>query len=396
MVEVNRQESQSVSGIAFLPWLEIREKRRIGPVRLLPYRRGELPGNLPFATQADIDSVLGAYADERNRKVRSATIVELDGWQTGQPPERVLVEAFRVRRALAFGALSERRLFQGHWKYCNADQYAIAVQRYEPGAAGRVAYTTRRRDGGLQRLWTSNDAIFRRPEHVSVTDALSVDEALVAALLSEVRLPAELEAAIEEFNCANSDSASVPEHVELVMMKTALEGLLGAGASAASLASRLHDAAMRAGVLQDATNEEGMLDWRKRYQAAPSRLAAWARDFSAMRGASAHANERGRLNFVLTLRGHLAFASILFPLLMRFRLQELGVLEMPVLERHRLRRIEEFLRFDPFPLNVEPEGEHPWVAVENRAATDRAAEVMRQQLNDAYDRATVRSRDESR
>jgi hypothetical protein len=52
-----------VSFVAFFPWVHLREPLSIGPVRLLPYERGTLPGALPHAAQEDIDAVLAAYAD---------------------------------------------------------------------------------------------------------------------------------------------------------------------------------------------------------------------------------------------------------------------------------------------------------------------------------------------
>lgn len=170
--------------VAFLPWVAIDEPRTIGPLRLLPYHRGKLPGELPNATQADIDGILNAYANRPRNKIKKATILELGEWQTGMDAQDVLPALFRARNALAFAALSHRQLFRQHSGYCNYDTYSLVVQRYAPGNAGTFAFTTRRRDGGTNQLWSSDELAFHRPNHVDPHARLSIDEPLLAALLS--------------------------------------------------------------------------------------------------------------------------------------------------------------------------------------------------------------------
>src|SRR6267142_710509 len=154
------------SAVAFLQWVYLDQPITIGPLRLLPYHRGKLPGPQPRATQADIDAVLNAYSNRPRNKIKKATILELGEWQTGTDPENALPALFRARNALAFAALSRRRLFRQDFDYCNYDTYSLVVQRYAPGDVGTFAFTSRRRDGGTTQLWSADEFAFHRPNHV--------------------------------------------------------------------------------------------------------------------------------------------------------------------------------------------------------------------------------------
>jgi hypothetical protein len=113
--------------IALLPWVHCREMLTVGPLRILPYAYGQVPGRLPNADQADIDAIFGAYAIRPNVFVKQASIVEFAGWQTGMDVEAADNAAlFRARDALAFAALAKRQLFRGHFNYTNSDMKRLA------------------------------------------------------------------------------------------------------------------------------------------------------------------------------------------------------------------------------------------------------------------------------
>lgn len=48
------------NAIAFFSWTFAERAVSVGPLRLLPYGKGKLPGDQPFVTQTDIDGVLTA------------------------------------------------------------------------------------------------------------------------------------------------------------------------------------------------------------------------------------------------------------------------------------------------------------------------------------------------
>jgi hypothetical protein len=279
------------SALAFLPWVVIDEAMTIGPLRLLSYQQGKLPGNLPNATQVDIDRVLYAYSNRPEAKIKKATILELGEWQTGMEVQDVLPALFRARNAIAFAALSQRRLFQQHFDYCNYDAYTLVVQRYAPGDARTFAFTTRRRDGGTSHLWSSDEFAFHRPNHVDLNSRLSVDEPLLATLLSMSDSNSSLLEAVVEFNCANTDSPDVPLHVEIVMVKSAFEWLLDIGQQVNEFVKALKRCLND---IQPIAPRDGPLRsrWRSARPKGTRPLEAWAMEFCDIRGASAHGASR--------------------------------------------------------------------------------------------------------
>ena len=74
-------------------------------------------------------------------------------------------------------------------------------------------------------------------------------------------------------------------------------------------------------------------------------IECWAKDFCDLSGVAAHSNNRKTDRFVWSEFWHLAFASILFPLLVKARLAELGCLEIKEIDKEHLKFIERIEKF---------------------------------------------------
>ena len=99
------------------------------------------PGDEPNVSQANIDAVLAAYAERKDHLVLEATLMEIGHWRLGQEiNDQVRAQLFRARELIAFAALAKRRLFQGHFGYCNFDTYAFVIQNYAAGAVGGFSF----------------------------------------------------------------------------------------------------------------------------------------------------------------------------------------------------------------------------------------------------------------
>jgi hypothetical protein len=344
--------------------VHVREPVIVGSLRLLPYVRGSLPGAQPHAEQHAIDAVLAAYADSPGRIVKKATIVELGDFRTGMKVCDIAA-LFHARHVLAFSALAARRLFHQWHGYCNADAYQLVVQAYDVGSIGAFAFTSRRRDGGTSHVWNSTSFAFYRPAHVHPDAVASLDVSLAEALLRTAPRDSDLHHAIIEFDSANTDSSDIPEHVEVVMTKSAFEFLLAIDEKAQEFVAALDD---RVGsLLLEPVDGPLREKWEKRW---PNRslLAAWAHEFCAVRGGAAHGKERRAGRFVWSERAHLAFASVLFPLVMRKVLEDQQVAPMTPYEVARLKLVQSYLVVDPFaPHEVDVSGEHSWNKLENEA-----------------------------
>jgi hypothetical protein len=363
--------NESVLGgvAAFFPWITIDEPLNLGTrLRLLPYRVGKAPGDLAHATQKDLDGILEAYGNRPTVRVPAATILEVDDWLTGVEDIQIKTRLFQARIAIGFSALAHRQLFSGHIGYCGYDSYSLVIQRYRVGDTGMFAFDTRRRDGAVKHMWGADEFAFQRPLHVDTRARMEFDHELAQVLFE---LPAagasELYEALREFNSANTDSADVPPHVEVVMMKSAFEWLLGISEKSKEFVHALDV------LLPDSDREEvesGPLQerWRKRFSQAVRPLHAWAQEFCDLRGAAAHGTRRHGQRFVWSTAAHLAFASTLFPLLVKRRLALSGNWQLSSRDAQRLRRIDSFLMHDPFAHhNDESDESHPWTQLEMQA-----------------------------
>lgn len=101
------------------------------------------------------------------------------------------------------------------------------------------------------------------------------------------------------------------------------------------------------------------------YQHESRLLNAWAKDFCAVRGKSAHGSDKRA--FVWSNQRHLAFISVLFPLMVKQVLSDEGLLTMHEFDIERLRRIETYLANDPFDFDWHSDETHPWSETSSKA-----------------------------
>jgi len=367
-------------GVAFLPWVGLSAPLTIGRLRLLPYERGKAPGDVAHCTQESLDRVMSAYAGHQDRGIEDATLIEVGDWYTGMDADGKINEFFRLRDFIGMAALAKRRFFT-HFQYCNFDTYHLVVQRFTKTSAGKQAVMSRRRDGSTMAYWAAKDFAFHRPMHVDGRASVDLEEALLKALLD---LPAGSDhvlEAIREFAHANTDSPDVMPHVELIMMKSAFEWLLDSGPDIHPFRKAL--AAAFAGIKRIEDQEikgprKGA--WQKAWPKADNLLDAWAREFHALRGSSAHGVQRNAPKFVWPLHTHLLFTATLFPLLLKMWCERKGLYKLDLRDREKLRRIEQYIAEDPldpkYGEDNDEEIENPWKALEDECSLILLAQRM--------------------
>jgi hypothetical protein len=232
------------------------------------------------------------------------------------------------------------------------------VQRYGSPHQGAFAFSTRRRDGGTQYLWDTEEFAFLKPLHVNARATIEVDKKVLAALLLADRDNGLCFDSIVEFNRANTDSNDVPLHVEIVMIKSAFEWFFGIGHGAAEFAEAMNKCISLA---SRAPSGPLLTQWRQRWPNSKRLLDAWAREFCAMRGNAAHGKQRNA-SMVWSQHAHLAFAAVLFPLLLKQRLVQQGLLDIDFGDAAELASLESYIAFNPFDPEIPKRGlaEHPW------------------------------------
>lgn len=122
--------------------------------------------------------------------------------------------------------------------------------------------------------------------------------------------------------------------------------------------------------------------WKNRFPRASSILGAWAQEFSALRGANAHGVDRKLDHFVWGSRAHLAFASILFPLIVKKKLADAGLWAQQEADAEKLRRIQDYLMDDPFNIGSmkRQDSHHPWSDIDGEALMASLERRMREEL----------------
>jgi hypothetical protein len=361
------------AAIAFFPWVTTDHALVAGPLRLLPYARGEAPGDLPLATQRDIDGILHSYSRHPASRANNATLLEVADWQTGMElTDEVAEKLFAAKHVVAFAAISKRHLFTSR-NYANFHTYQLVAQRFESGSTDVFSFTTRRRDGGTTHTWASDEFAFHRPQHVDLHARIVIDPALVEALMSLPPTMSDVREAVTEFNAANTDSGDVPAHVEMVMTKSAFEWLFRIRDDAISFQHAIN-ATLRGIDLDEPPAAGQMLErWKRRWNNARP-LDAWARDFCVVRGPAAHGAKRDTEGVsVWSTHQHLAFSSMLFPLLTKKSLSDAGRMKLEPLDVERLKRVESYLMHDPFADDAYDEDEHVWARLDSEAFIDAIA-----------------------
>jgi hypothetical protein len=367
--------------LAFFPWIHIDAPTTIGDVRLIPYRRKDKTVSLAHVLKADVDAIFKAYAD------RPGKAVEIGDWHAGTDMSQAIFDrVWQVKEILTLSALSKRHLFQAGGSYVNSDAYTLVVQNFVSGAAHGFAYSTRRRDGSTSNFWSNDKFAFQRPLHVSDRWRMELDAKLAEALLALPNDDPILEA-IREFNAANTDSRDVPQHVELVMVKSALEWLLGIDEKRDSLSKAL----TKYFPVADAAAVDGPMkaEWLTRRRPLDQRLlSAWVADFCILRGAAAHGKGRGSAPTGWGHFPHLAFAALLFPMLVKKVLHERGLYSLTERDVDEFTHIEDYLSVDPRPTEQEPH-EFPWSRVRQSIAALAMSRGMRQAILDALEKANA-------
>ncbi|MCD6076077.1 MAG: hypothetical protein K0R89_15 [Ramlibacter sp.] len=346
-----------MSTVFFLPWVRLKEPVTLGDVQLIPYQRNQQPGSLGNVTQLELDELLGNYGERSYNPggpawapIQAAVLVHWRGTVFGADvPDNEISGRMLTGEMLAVAALAARQ-YGNFLAYVNRDQVRMIGQTFEPIRPRAVLAVSRRRDGGTNHMLHRTDGgpEFIRPLHVDRSSHLEVDEHLFVALQGCIGDPqwAHVREAILVFNSANTDSDSVSDELELVLMRIAFEALLRADHTVSDLSQRLRsELSMTAPLREWPVGEFDAAKWRSRWT-ADRPITAWVQDFCAARNRSAHAKTAGSEAPVWSDRNHLMFSSWLLPLVLKAVLAREGRYTLGPYEADCLQMCELFLAAD--------------------------------------------------
>lgn len=345
-----------MAALFFLPWTSVTDELRIASMRLIPYERGRLPGELLGIPQKALDGVLGNYGDrgrgtQAAEPIHQAALLIWDNDAAGLDVSDIEIQHRLVQGSyLAFSALAGRTLCSTSGYY-NADTLQIVAQRFDVGSPTRSCITTRRRDGGTQNMLAGRRGLkFIRPCHVDNSPRISLDVPLLEALLRmpDGELKQSIDEAIVAFLRANTDASSMDERSELILMRIAMDTLLGAPHDKAAFRRAINEH------FHELTNppiwHKGSLDestWCKHWDNNVERpLDVWVHDFSAARNAAAHCPTTARKGNLWPRHNHLLFATWLMPLIVKKLLAQAGLYELSAEDKVAREGFEVFLAHD--------------------------------------------------
>jgi len=324
---VSGDDLQHDVNLLILPWLELDEPVYALGFQLVPYVRGEAPGSGDW-TQDLFDRLMNRYLMENGDAVSKAAIVRIG--DSGVLRELTQDERDQARTFVELAttsALSSRKFYR-HQGYWNADNFRLEEEMVGPSGA-MVGVWTRRRHGYHASLWSEGSYFVRRPDHVASGWAVDIDKDMLEALARSshhAQWPAIWESAVN-FNLANTDATYMSPRLELVLLLSAFERLLGHGS---------HElGALANGFLTHFTpvthldvdraerfKKPSVLERVKRYSTIRE---LWFRDFVKLRGDLAHGRLQQRYPSIWTVEEHLLLGSLAFPLVLKSVLRALSL-----------------------------------------------------------------------
>lgn len=373
--------------VFFLPWVAATEELRIADMRLIPYERGRLPGELLGIPQAAFDGVLGNYGD---RGIGSHPAQPIDEaaliiWDEDTPrldaSDAKIQERLVQGSYLAFSALAQRK-FCSTFEYYNADTLQVVAQRFDVGTPARSCMTTRRRDGNTQNMLAGSGGLkFVRPYHVDNRTRISLDAPLLVALLKlpDGELKERIDEAIVSYLRANTDASSMDERSELILMRVAIDTLLVVPHDKAAFRRAINEHFDE--LPNSPTWYKGNLDeswWCKHWDNNVSRpLDAWVHDFSAARNAAAHSPGTGQKGSIWSRHNHLIFSAWLLPLIIKKLLVQARLYEFTDEDKVARAGFEVFLAHDLLEFTDEHENKVWWQIAESELFRPLFAEQLR-------------------
>jgi hypothetical protein len=368
-----------MSVLSFFPWLDVARTLDVGPIHLIPYRRGRQPGG---AEQPIIDTLTEPYRITPRSSILTATLLRFgDRSLLEDIDDELLPELFELAALVTTAGLANRRFFGiGYW---NRDNFQFLIQRFAEPDRG-VFFEARRLDGSTGIYVPHENLVVSRPVHAGSGSHVEIDTILLQALLAlrEQDDWPRFREAIQVFNLASTDNPDIPMEVAVVLMTGAIEQLLGAAPKSADLVAKLESALMPRSTMTLAECPERVAKLPRGRTPEGSMRAAWIRDLFALRGDLAHGRLSARYRSVWSPREHLLMAAFCFPLLLRRELAARGLYATTDEDTDQIEAFEPLCCADHFATSIEDgdDASRSWHEILAEAGLERIVEKWRPQL----------------
>ncbi|MBY0491360.1 MAG: hypothetical protein K2R93_16065 [Gemmatimonadaceae bacterium] len=359
--------------VAFFPWAVQEETLVVGEFTIAPFGAAVLL--MPPGHATAVREVVAAYDKTDDDLIARVPIL----FRTATGPTDDVADEdvgalFLVGEMVACAALASRQFFMH--AYWNRDSFHFVVQGFRPDRPGGALITSRRRDGAAPSYVPAKHYRVPRPFHVGQGRMEDLDRPLLDALVEardDARV-AQLHDAVRGFNAANTDSPTISQETELVLLVGAYSRLCDVwdkDGTAAAVRDLLDRAPAWPGSMPGTKWEHAPLKDRMAKSRNPSRVYEWMADAYLLRGQFAHGRGQSPYKGAWGLRDHLLLGTYLFPLAVKAWLGRSGRYTLSPTELMRISAFDALSSCDHF---VGDEGggegdEHrrpsdfPWVRV---------------------------------
>lgn len=318
-----------MSTLLFMPWCPIDKPYDLGAVELIPFVRDTAFAGVDEVNLRNLNSILATYKSLQAESVPRLAVVRYKGRSAiADLSDGEINVAYDLATLAAFAGLAARDFLDPIGFYCNADCFAMYVQKFDN--ADFTALTTRRRAGKQIAAWPLDRMSMTVPVHCHDLQRVTVNENVLSALLeyrslANVNEWSRWQSSISCFNQANTDSEGIQIQTEWVLLCGAIQHLLGAGSKDKAVATAFDSAIVPSQeiLVRDATRRlPSWLDDTK------SLRYAWMKEFYGVRGDFAHGKVNTQRPTAWRPHEHVVLASIAFPLVAKVLLSELGCYEL--------------------------------------------------------------------
>jgi hypothetical protein len=299
-----------------LPWCQLDRAFSSGSVSLLPFDLSQPPAGLDDETIRHVRFVLSDFVGITGQPVEKFAVVSLrNNILLDYLVDSVDVAAIRDFIDIAcVSGLCGREFFGRGEPYCNSNSFLLYERRFD-SVTGVRAPMLRRRDNTPFGPAAGPAMRVHEPLHVAVVPRVSLDENFLRALANfreRLMTGADSERwtawqeAISCFNQANTDNENMNQHLEWVLMSSALERIIGAKSNSDAVAQRF---------VQAIIPQSPQLNFDLKI------LQEWVHEFYRLRNDFAHGRIRSRKPRRWEAWHHLLFGAIAFPLLVKSLLE---------------------------------------------------------------------------
>jgi hypothetical protein len=226
--------------VVFLPYLRLKQPYQVAGVNFIPLRTsgGSVAPELASAV-VPVAKILSGYVNMEGAPLDECVVATINGaWDLKQED----LDAVRWAASLLFlAAWASNEYFPKFGgDYVNSTQFQVIGQAYNGDMPHYIAFSTRRRDGGITNGgYAHGEVKFHLPVQVRLDEAASVDVGLLAGIDAahavNNAVTGRLRTALPFVQQANTDDGTMTWHAEAILMSSAFEQLLRGDASAYTL-----------------------------------------------------------------------------------------------------------------------------------------------------------------